>query len=72
MEEEETMEEDSGAIKEISVEEAREVVVMAEVIIVATMADTMAEGSTREEAVEGLVRAAEVDREAPTWDPQPT
>ena len=66
------MEEDSGAIKEISVEEAREVVVMAEVIIVATMADTMAEGSTREEAVEGSVRAAEVDREAPTWDPQPT
>ena len=72
MEEEETMEEDSGAMEEISVEEDimedREVEAMAAVTMEAI------KGLAREEAEEGLVKVEEEagDREDLTWDLQPT
>ena len=74
-EEEETMEEDSGVMEEISVEEediveAREVVAMGAV----TMEEIKEEGLAREEAEEVLVKVVEEvgGREDLTWDPQPT
>ena len=72
-EEEETMEEDSGAMEEISVEEDimedREVEAMAAV----TMEAIKEEGLAREEAEEVLVKVEEAgDREDLTWDLQPT
>ena len=72
-EEEETMEEDSGATEEISVEEdlmeAREVEAMAAV----TMEEIKEEGLAREELEEVLDKVVEVgDREDLTWDQQPT
>ena len=69
------MEEDSGVMEEISVEEediveAREVVAMAAV----TMEEIKEEGLAREEAEEVLVKVVEEvgGREDLTWDPQPT
>ena len=72
MEEEETMEEVSGAMEEISVEEDimedREVEAMAAVTMEAI------KGLAREEAEEVLVKVVEEagDREDLTWDLQPT
>ena len=72
-EEEETMEEDLGAMEETSVEEDimedREVEAMAAV----TMEAIKEEGLAREEAEEVLVKVEEAgDREDLTWDLQPT
>ena len=70
-EEEETMEEDSGAMEEISVEgvEAREV----EAMVAVTMEAIKEEGLAREEAEEVLVKVEEAgDKVDLTWDQQPT
>ena len=70
-EEEETMEEDSGAMEEISVEED----IMEDREVEAMVAVTMEaiKGLAREEAEELLVKVEEAgDKVDLTWDQQPT